>query len=820
MAFPISRVKVWVALEVLTAADLNAEFNNIINNLAPENIDDFAANVTEFQTTTDPGEIGTESLPTDLSGELARLRFLIQEITGTTQWYESPPRSLSSLQDQVVQLSIGFTGKSVEDVLRDTCYAGVYNSQATLSATSNIRKGALDSSGFDSSNVKFGDFSIGAPTSGEHHFLIPGHYRRDNRFRVSLWFRNFPINSTIFRNSALGMTLEINSSAFLVFRLEERTAATETTKEAVTITGTTSVVLNTSFQHILAEVSINDDGNDFIRLYLDGAVEGTALTSQTMHVTDDTFGMYQLGGEVIPDPTTFNHFSAMSVLPKSESVDPWTGTEAGTVSDGVFTATGANDLENANNINLANFTLEMKARFRATDTISQLTAVNNSLRVRDDSMDRSFQIGFYNNGITLLEGTAGDQFITLLNTNEWHVYRVTSVGATDPTIKLFVDGVERLQITTNDDVDAAASDVIKLILAGSVSGLREVEIEYIRWADNVNSDADLPITSSDGINIAEVGLFDGPAIGAGLLSALQTKAINQLVTVHERGPTMIGASIGTNIDKTTTSTGLELITGASDFNSQLTLPIDGRSPFVVEALGIVSNTVTAAVGLGIGVSSDDTLTDVDNTGQDPTLSFSDGSFSTSFGLSTSTYNSNTATPTSATPTVDLNLGTVITGDAIHVYAQWIRIGSQDPTQARIFKTAGTSVVSFFDGRSEIIDDNAGTSIFEAAGTMNEYCMAGVLKVTTGGTLTLRFEITFGGSTNSTLEIASITHSTLSVDLYETVRRLFSSHKISENASNILVSRAALLLHSTSTGTLTTRGESMLKLNLMGKGLLI
>lgn len=53
-------------------------------------LDDFSATVAAMQTTVDPGGIGTESLPTDLEGEIKRLRFVINRLAATAQWYEAP----------------------------------------------------------------------------------------------------------------------------------------------------------------------------------------------------------------------------------------------------------------------------------------------------------------------------------------------------------------------------------------------------------------------------------------------------------------------------------------------------------------------------------------------------------------------------------------------------------------------------------------------------------------------------------------------------------------------------------------------------------
>ncbi len=75
--------------EVLTANKYNADHQNHITNATPQGLDDYSATVAQMQTTTDPGEVGTENLPTSTAGELERIRQVLQEIKGTPQWYVS-----------------------------------------------------------------------------------------------------------------------------------------------------------------------------------------------------------------------------------------------------------------------------------------------------------------------------------------------------------------------------------------------------------------------------------------------------------------------------------------------------------------------------------------------------------------------------------------------------------------------------------------------------------------------------------------------------------------------------------------------------------
>jgi hypothetical protein len=97
-----SRVKTWIAGETLTASDLNAEFDNILNNFDPDGMDDASANATAMQATADPYPGATESLATDLRGEIQRLRYLIKQITGESQWYIDPDNTVAVLAANLI----------------------------------------------------------------------------------------------------------------------------------------------------------------------------------------------------------------------------------------------------------------------------------------------------------------------------------------------------------------------------------------------------------------------------------------------------------------------------------------------------------------------------------------------------------------------------------------------------------------------------------------------------------------------------------------------------------------------------------------------
>lgn len=94
-----SRVKTWIDGEVLSAGDLNAEFDNILNNSIPDSIEDASANVAAMQTVVSPGDVGTESLATNLTGELQRIRYMLKSFSGKAQWYVPPDGTIGNYTD-------------------------------------------------------------------------------------------------------------------------------------------------------------------------------------------------------------------------------------------------------------------------------------------------------------------------------------------------------------------------------------------------------------------------------------------------------------------------------------------------------------------------------------------------------------------------------------------------------------------------------------------------------------------------------------------------------------------------------------------------
>ena len=142
-----SRIKIWVSNEVLTASDLNAEFDNIITNMTPTGVEDASANVAAMQASTSPGGLGTESLATSLLGEIQRIRYVLKRFVNldlSQEWYESATRSFADLNivtadiedDAVTTAKIDDLAVTAAKIANATITAGKLAFSPTLSTMS------------------------------------------------------------------------------------------------------------------------------------------------------------------------------------------------------------------------------------------------------------------------------------------------------------------------------------------------------------------------------------------------------------------------------------------------------------------------------------------------------------------------------------------------------------------------------------------------------------------------------------------------------------------------------------------------------------
>lgn len=72
---------------ILTAAIYNSDHQNHVNNGDAQHLGGFSSNTAQMRTQTSPGDVGSESLSLSISDELARIRYMIAQLRGTTFWY-------------------------------------------------------------------------------------------------------------------------------------------------------------------------------------------------------------------------------------------------------------------------------------------------------------------------------------------------------------------------------------------------------------------------------------------------------------------------------------------------------------------------------------------------------------------------------------------------------------------------------------------------------------------------------------------------------------------------------------------------------------
>lgn len=246
-----SLVYVEAAGNTITAARRNAEFQNIINKMEPQYMDDYSANTTEMRDTTDPGESGTESLATSLQGEIERLRFAILEIkqaldSGLSYWYESPTTSTvtgpSASVDNTIARFNGTSGAiqgtniTVTDLdvltLADTTIT-TSGSGTTYSTTT-----VADASAWDLSDVIAGDVVSADGSLGVVSSVNDG----TDTITVSSWDNGTPSNTsvaTVLRRAKL--ELSTNAENLLLDDLEnvmDSTFANEVIDNYTRATGT------------------------------------------------------------------------------------------------------------------------------------------------------------------------------------------------------------------------------------------------------------------------------------------------------------------------------------------------------------------------------------------------------------------------------------------------------------------------------------------------------------------------------------------------------------------------------------------------------
>lgn len=90
--------------QVIASSLWNNEFVNLFDNINPDGVGAYSDTDTQMQTATDPFPSGATSRPTAVSGEIERLRYMLQLIIGQTYWYQHPSTDLETASSDITTL--------------------------------------------------------------------------------------------------------------------------------------------------------------------------------------------------------------------------------------------------------------------------------------------------------------------------------------------------------------------------------------------------------------------------------------------------------------------------------------------------------------------------------------------------------------------------------------------------------------------------------------------------------------------------------------------------------------------------------------------
>lgn len=572
-----SRLKTWSALENLTDEELNAEVNNIIQNFVPQMMDDYSANVSQMQTQTTPGSVGSESLAVSLAEEIERIRYMLALITGKTYWYQAPDRSLAASGARL-GFYLPFDGGATQEARNNSIIRG-----AICNALSQTSEDFV-AGDISSSQAKFGNYSY---TMGAANVLaVAGDVPIKNIGTLSTHFYNIGASEHIAYNPLLGIELYTDSFGKLNAKITKKTTTSETAKATSEIAGSSSVTGVASWKHVLLKYvinSLNGSGADQLALKLNGSNEGTQLTAQTIGINGGNGGAWFFGSKR-NDPT-WGHASEMKVVPSAEATNPWTKTGVGSTtigSDGILTIAAAaseaalfskTNPTGAEAIDLANTTIEFKFKINSlynTNTANPAFTVY----VRDDSMNRSLNVDFKLNAVTLQSAGGATSKPFPIDASNWHVYRIVISGSPSPTATLYVDGVKYGSLSLAD-ADSTANDLIAFGDDSTSSNCYStVEVEFFRYT---GAAATVPIAAGTSGSLDDIAMIMAVTDSATDTSLSSSKA--STVLGHDKEEHKFYQYQPMH---DTTVTAKAVAAGAiGDFSDTLYAVSDGRTPISV-----------------------------------------------------------------------------------------------------------------------------------------------------------------------------------------------------------------------------------------------
>lgn len=529
-----SRLKTWVAGEVLTHSDLNAEFDNIISNAAGDKMDGTSHNLAEMQQTEDPAPSGTPDLvqPISITDEIRRLRYAIKRIIGKTNWYETPDRSLTTVYQNAAHIFSPPSDSSYQDTgISQAVSAGIYDlyGYADLSWRG---------------TAKFGAYGLqNSPGIGPHCFYLdPG--RVDSASNaISLWFKNFAAGDTIIYNPHTNLRVYLNINGYIQADL---TLATVNggAKEVKTVVGSTSLAGNASFKHLLVSYSLKNSADDYLKVYIDGTLIGSVTVPMKVSLPKRNERVFLMGSN---SSKTVSNTMSNAVVPES---DGWTisssgsVTGTGTVSNGILTinpAAGGRVYSKATPVSSGNVWYEYKFRLSEV-TASSLPAVS--------PLTIGYFSSFINNNFNGTNSTEGHELVVFANqlvlrpwargfptmavnaisathhlmvdidTSDW---TVIAIEQTATQAKLYINGIYKGYVSSSQ---ASGGSSLNNSLGFGYNGitsaaLAKIQIEYFRYGTGSYS---ISANSSQSEQISDICLISGGVSNSDLIASLSSSS--------------------------------------------------------------------------------------------------------------------------------------------------------------------------------------------------------------------------------------------------------------------------------------------------------
>lgn len=521
-----SRLKTWVAGEVLTHSDLNAEFDNIINNAAGDKMDGTSHNLAEMQQTENPAPSGTPDLvqPISITDEIRRLRYAISRVIGKTNWYDAPSRSLENFYFNPLHIfdPAVFTETNIDS---DVVSAGLYDSLSFIDRTF-----------YDTTLKKYASVALKSTSSVPRFFTLDPGRMNPNYGTFSLWFRNVSALDTILYNPTLGVRVYLNNGGFIAVDLTLATAASATEKVVQTvIVGTAPLAGLSSFTHLAFSFRIQNLPSDSISLYINGQQVGsTAVGPFNVNMPMRAEHWFLNGSDQARTVTTKLTNNALPV-PSGWTKVTTAGTES--ILNGVLTinTTTAGTLYYTNvppSTSSSGLWVEFKVKLGGATTplptvapVSDKISAKFGVVLRTNTDQKVIDIGIDPNGLnahqvsqlTASSVNAGYPLFIHHDFHQWTTVTIQTVGGTHANI--FINGVFRGAAKLGTDATAGSLVAFGDMNTDNQSG--ETYLEYFNMG--TSGSVVYPNTTSTAI-FSDFCALDTDSLDSTTLQALQVSA--------------------------------------------------------------------------------------------------------------------------------------------------------------------------------------------------------------------------------------------------------------------------------------------------------